>query len=81
MVVITRFNKSEIQILTLLNKHAVHVRALRRELNDNGSISTYLKHLQELGLIKQEERKLRIVNMLTPKGKRVAKAVNTLKFS
>ncbi|MGH9910361.1 MAG: hypothetical protein ACRD32_06940 [Nitrososphaerales archaeon] len=74
----TRFNNTEIQILTLLNKVSVHVRGLRRELDDNGSVSTHLKHLEALGLVKREKRKGRIVNTLTPKGKQVAKAFKIL---
>ncbi len=74
----TRFNSTEIQILTLLYKVSVHVRGLRRELGDNGSVSTHLKHLQALGLVKREKRKGRVVNALTPKGKQVAKILKVL---
>ena len=73
-----RFNSTEIQILTLLHKVSVHVRGLRRELNDNGSVSTHLKHLQALGLVKREKRKGCVVNALTPKGNQVAKALKVL---
>lgn len=74
----TRFNSTEIQILTLLYKVSVHVRGLRRELDNNGSVSTHLKHLQALGLVKREKRKGRVVNALTPKGKQVAKILKVL---
>ena len=73
-----RFNSTEIQILTLLHKVSVHVRCLRRELNDNGSVNTHLKHLQTLGLVKHEKRKGRVVNALTPKGKQIAKTLKVL---
>ena len=73
-----RFNNTEIQILTLLNKVSVHVRGLRRELDDNGSVSTHLRHLQALGLVKREKRKGCVVNMLTPKGRQVAKTFKIL---
>jgi DNA-binding HxlR family transcriptional regulator len=75
-----RFNHTEIKILTLLDKGALHVRALRRELKDNGAVSTHLKHLQELGLVKREKRKGRVVNTLTSKGRQVAKALKILKL-
>jgi DNA-binding HxlR family transcriptional regulator len=74
----TRFSQTEIQILALLEKTLLHVRALRRELDDNGAVSIHLKHLQELGLIKREKRKGRVVNALTPKGRRLAKALKLL---
>ena len=73
-----RFNNTEIQILTLLHKVSVHVRGLRRELNDNGSVSTHLKHLQALGLVKREKRKGYVVNTLTLKGRQVVKAFKIL---
>ena len=73
-----RFNSTEIQILTLLHKVSVHVRGLRRELNDNGSVSTHLKHLQALGLVKCEKRKGCVVNALTPKGKQIVKTLKVL---
>lgn len=75
-----RFNHTEIQILTLLEKTMVHVRGLRRQLDDNGAVSTHLKHLQELGLVKREKRKGRVVNILTPKGRQVVKALKFLKI-
>ena len=73
-----RFNNTEIQILTLLYKVSMHVRGLRRELDDNGSISTHLRHLQALGLVKREKRKGRVVNALTTKGKQIAKTLKVL---
>lgn len=80
MISVIRFNHTEIQILTLLEKTMVHVRGLRRQLDDNGAVSTYLKHLQELGLVKREKRKGRVVNILTPKGRQVVKALKPLKI-
>lgn len=80
MASVTRFNHTEIEILTFLEKTSTHVRGLRRELDDNGAVSSYLKHLQELGLVKRENRKGRVVNTLTPKGRQVAKALKILNF-
>jgi len=77
-LVFTRFNHTEIAILTLLVKKSLHVRALRRELADNGAVSKHLKHLEELDLIKREKIKGRIINILTPKGRQVAKTFKIL---
>ncbi|MFQ5940300.1 MAG: winged helix-turn-helix domain-containing protein [Nitrososphaerales archaeon] len=75
-----RLNPTEIGILTLLVKTSMHVRALRRELDDNGAVSTHLKHLEELDLVKREKKKGRVVNTLTQKGRYVAKALKLLKL-
>ncbi len=72
MVSAHRLNHTEIEILMLLLKVAIHVRALRRELADNGAVSAHLKHLQELGLVRREKRKGCVVNTLTPKGRNIA---------
>lgn len=74
-----KLNPSEMEILMLLNKESIHVRALRRELGDNGAVSFYLKRLQELNLVKREKRKGRVINMLTPKGRKLVKALKGIR--
>lgn len=76
---IPKINNAELNILLLLSEGAMHVRALRAELHDYGSISKYLQHLEDIGFVKREKRKVRIVNILTPKGERVAKALRVLR--
>ena len=65
-------------MLLLLAEGSMHVNALRAELHDYGSTSKYLQHLEDLGFIRREKRKTRVVNILTPKGERVAKALQVL---
>jgi DNA-binding MarR family transcriptional regulator len=77
-LVLSRFNHTEITILIFLVKKSLHVRALRRELDDNGAVSKHLKHLEELDLIKREKRKGYTINTLTPKGRQVAKTFKIL---
>ncbi|MFQ5920992.1 MAG: MarR family transcriptional regulator [Nitrososphaerales archaeon] len=75
-----RINGTEIKILLLLgDKHAMHVRALRAEMHDYGSISRCLHHLEKLGFIRRERRKTRVMNILTRKGERAAKALRVLR--
>jgi len=76
---IPKINNSELKILLLLGEGAMHVRALRAELHDYGSISKYLLHLEDLGFIKREKRKTRVVSILTQKGERAAKALRVLR--
>ena len=76
---IPKINNAELKILLLLSEGAMHVRAVRAELHDYGSISKYLLHLEGLGFVKREKRKARVVNILTPKGERVAKALRVLR--
>ena len=78
-ITIPKINNAELKILLLLGEGAMHVRALRAELHDYGSISKYLRHLEDLGFIKREKRKTRVVNVLTPKGERAAKALRVFK--
>jgi len=78
-ITIPKINNAELKILLLLGEGAMHVRALRAELHDYGSISKYLLYLEDLGFIKREKRKARIVNILTPKGERAAKALRVLR--
>ena len=80
MVSKRRFNHTEIQILTFLGEVSLHVRALRRKLNDNGAVSRHLKHLQDLDLVKREKRNGWVVNTLTSKGKQLVRALNIVKF-
>ena len=77
-ITIPKINNSEMKILLLLARAAMHVRALRAEMHDYGSITKLLLHLEDLGFIKRERRKTRVVNMLTRKGERVAKALRVL---
>jgi predicted transcriptional regulator len=65
-------------MLLLLGEGPTHVNALRAELHDYGSASKYLQHLEDLGFIRREKRKTRVVNILTPKGERLAKALRVL---
>ncbi len=78
-ITIPKINNSELKILLLLSEGAMHVNALREEMHDYGSISKYLRHLEDLAFIKRERRKARVVNMLTPKGERAAKALRVLR--
>jgi DNA-binding MarR family transcriptional regulator len=78
MISLPKINNSEMRILLLLSKGAMHVRALREEMHDYGSISRALKHLEHLGFVKRERRKARVVNMLTRKGERAARALHLL---
>jgi len=68
---ISSFNATALEILFLLNKEATHVIELRRALGDYGAISTYLRNLEKLGLIKRERRGRMIVNTITSKGKQL----------
>lgn len=68
---ISSFNSTALEILFLLNKEATHVIELRRALGDYGAISTYLRNLEKLGLIKRERRGRMIVNTITSKGKQL----------
>jgi len=77
---IQHFRNIELSLLSLLDRNAMHVRALRTELHDNGAVSKYLKHLEELDLIRREKRKTRVVNTLTPKGRRVIRTLKALKI-
>jgi DNA-binding HxlR family transcriptional regulator len=78
-VKIPKLNNPELKILLLLDEGRMHVRALRAELDDFGSISRYLLHLEDLGFIRREKVKTRIVNILTLKGERAAKALRVLR--
>ncbi|HLE34852.1 MAG TPA: hypothetical protein VI698_03075 [Nitrososphaerales archaeon] len=75
---IPKLNAGELRMLLLLAEGSMHVNALRAELHDYGSTSKYLQHLEDLGFIRREKRKTRVVNILTPKGERVAKALQVL---
>lgn len=66
---ISNFNTTALEILFLLNKKAMNVTELRIALGDYGAISTYLRNLENLGLIKREKRGRMVVNMITSKGK------------
>lgn len=68
---ISNFNATALEILVLLNKEATHVTELRRALGDYGAISTYLRKLEKLGLIKREKRGRMVVNIITGKGKQL----------
>ncbi len=76
---IPKINNAELKILLLLGEGAMHVRGLRAELHDYGSISRCLVHLEELGFIKRERRKTRVLNVLTPMGERAARALRVLR--
>jgi len=78
-ITIPKISSAELKILVLLGEGAMHVRALRAELHDYGSISKHLVRLEDLGFIKREKRRTRVVNILTPKGERVAKALRVLR--
>ena len=75
---IPKLNAGELRMLLLLAEGSMHVNALRAELHDYGSTSKYLQHLEDLGFIRREKRKTRVVNILTSKGERVAKALQVL---
>ena len=75
---IPKLNGGELRMLLLLAEGPMHVNALREELHDYGSVSKYLQHLEDLDFIRREKRKTRVVNILTPKGERVAKALRVL---
>ena len=75
---IPKLNGGELRMLLLLAEGSIHVSALREELHDYGSVSKYLRHLEDLDFIRREKRKTRVVNILTPKGERVAKALRVL---
>ncbi len=77
-ITIPKINNSELKILLVLSEGAMHVSALREEMHDYGSISKYLRHLEDLGFVRRERSKKRVVNMLTQKGERVAKALQVL---
>jgi len=76
---IPRFNGAELRILLLLGMGAMHVRPLRAELDDYGSVSRHLKHLEGLGYIRRERIRGKVMNTLTPKGRRVSKALEALR--
>jgi len=69
-----------LKIITLLDKERMHVNELRAALDDFGAISKYLGRLEDLGLIKREKIGIRIVNTITPKGKRVLKTLQSLEL-
>jgi len=73
---ISNFNTTALEILFLLDKEAMHVMELRRALGDYGAISTYLRNLEKLGLIKREKRGRMVVNMITNKGKQLTKILS-----
>ncbi len=75
-----KINATELKVLVMLGDGAMHVRALRAELHDYGSISRCLLHLEDLGFIKRVRRKTRVVNVLTPRGVRAAKALRVLRI-
>ncbi|MGH9934591.1 MAG: hypothetical protein ACRD3Z_05685 [Nitrososphaerales archaeon] len=75
---IPKLNGGELRMLLLLAEGPMHVNALRAELHDYGSTSKYLQHLEDLGFVRREKRKTRVVNILTQKGERVANALRVL---
>ncbi len=68
---IPNFNTTALEILFLLNKEAMHVTELRMALGDYGAISTYLRNLENLGLIKREKKSRMVVNRITSEGKQL----------